>query len=86
MIRKNRRFRKIRGFSACAREKGIGAMSVFESRLGNERFREFWKALCAIADLEEDSLIAVPVCATCESGIKTAGQLVRTDTQEVFVM
>ena len=56
------------------------------SRLGNERFAAFWKDLCGIADLEEDSLVAVPVCAMREEGIKTAGRLVRPDTKEVYVL
>lgn len=79
--------RRLRRVAKCCESYGVRIeKSVFESRLGNERFGEFWKALCDIADLNEDSLIAVPVCASCESGIKTAGCLVRPEEKQVYVM
>ena len=79
----NRRLKRI---AKCCESFGIRIeKSVFESHLGNERFMEFWEKLCGIADLDEDSLIAVPVCASCETGIKTAGRLARPESKEVYV-
>lgn len=79
--------RRLKRVAKCCESFGIRIeKSVFESHLGNERFKEFWEKLCSIADLKEDSLIAVPVCATCETGIRTAGRLVRPKQQEVFVL
>ncbi len=79
--------RRLRRVAKCCESFGVRIeKSVFESRLGNERFREFWKRLCEIADLDEDSLVAVPVCSACEADIKTAGRLVRQVEKEVYVM
>lgn len=79
--------KRLKRVAKCCERYGVRIeKSVFESRLGNERFAAFWKDLCGIADLEEDSLVAVPVCAMCEEGIKTAGRLVRPDTKEVYVL
>ena len=79
--------RRLRRVAKCCERYGVRIeKSVFESRLGGERFGSFWKELCGIADLAEDSLVAVPVCAACEEGIQTAGQLVRPDTKEVYVL
>ena len=83
-IREPKRLKRV---AKCCERYGVRIeKSVFESRLGNERFSAFWKDLCGIADLEEDSLVSVPVCAACEAGIQTAGQLVRPDTKEVYVL
>ena len=83
-IREPKRLKRV---AKCCERFGVRIeKSVFESRLGNERFRAFWEQLSSTADLEEDSLVAVPVCASCEDGIQTAGQLVRPDTKEVYVL
>lgn len=79
--------RRLRRVAKCCESFGVRIeKSVFESRLGNERFREFWKALCEIANLDEDSLIAIPVCASCETGIHTAGRLIRPESKDVYVL
>lgn len=59
------------------------APCIYLDALENDASPSFFSL---IADLEEDSLVAVPVCAACEAGIQTAGQLVRPDTKEVYVL
>lgn len=79
--------RRLKRVAKCCESFGVRIeKSVFESHLGNERFREFWEKLCDIADLNEDSLIAVPVCAACETGIRSAGRLSRPEIKEVYVL
>ena len=64
-IREPKRLKRV---AKCCERFGVRIeKSVFESRLGNERFQAFWNQLC-------------------EEGIKTAGQLVRPDTKEVYVL
>ena len=78
---------RLRRIAKCCESFGVRIeKSVFESRLGSDRFKAFWAQLCEIADLEEDSLIDIPVCGSCEAAIQTAGQTVRPESHEVYVL
>ena len=78
---------RLRRVAKCCERFGVRIeKSVFESRLGNEGFQAFWKQLGELIEPTEDSLVMVPVCATCENGIRTAGQVCRPKTQEVYVL
>lgn len=78
---------RLRRIAKCCERFGVRIeKSVFESRLGNECFQAFWKQLGELIEPTEDSLVMVPVCATCENGIRTAGQVYRPKTQDVYVL
>lgn len=78
--------RRLKRVAKCCGRYGVRIeKSVFESRLGNERFSEFWRELCGLAEPDEDSLVAIPVCAACEAGIQTAGRVVRPEPKSVYV-
>ena len=78
--------RRLRRVAKCCESFGVRVeKSVFESRLGHDRFKAFWAQLCAIADPEEDALVDYPICASCEANVRTAGRVVRPEAHDVYV-
>lgn len=51
--------------------------SVFECKLNDAEFRDFWSELGKEIDSDEDALVCYPLCGACESKILLAGNSVR---------
>ena len=83
-IREPKRLRRVA--KRCERYGVRIEKSVFESRLGHDRFKAVWAQLCAIADPAEDALVDYPICASCEANVRTAGRVVRPEAHDVYVL
>ncbi len=59
--------------------------SVFECKLNDEEFRDFWSELGKELNRDEDALVCYPLCRTCESNILLAGAAVRPSRPPIIV-
>lgn len=60
-------------------------LSVFECRLEADRFKQFWEKICAIADPEEDKLVAYPISGAQAREVRTFGAMVCSKTEIAYI-
>ena len=74
-IADHRRLRKVA--KCCELYGGRVEKSVFELELDDNVFLRFWGEIEKLLNLKEDSCIAYKICAACEKGIRTMGNVIR---------
>ena len=66
--------RRLRRIATLCEDYGVRVQkSLFECNLSRERFSKLWKELLETYNEKEDSLVAYPLCKTCQKEMETAG-------------
>ncbi|TVR49020.1 MAG: CRISPR-associated endonuclease Cas2 [Puniceicoccaceae bacterium] len=72
--------KRLKKVADCCKDFGLRVQySVFECRLESDRLAELWRRLCALADPEEDKLIAYPIHGGDVRKIKIYGRMISND-------
>lgn len=59
--------------------------SIFECRLTAQQFNSLWEQVCAIADGEDDRIVAYPIFAHAARDVRTYGRMFSNDAVVAYV-